>query len=338
MIYHLRCCASLPWIPSAHMSEASQEEQKHRLSDEGMRRFPSHERLDSMFATVGGIMKSAGGKPKSSLREDLRAAENKPLSSRMLVTSMLVLVFCLLMNQVGLFVPLVIMARNCALSKVPPSVLPKYATCSDQMLANEMTIIVTVKDTCSQAPPPIATACDRAPLWSGPWIAGLCSSGRTQLELLLSTRRSLSAWTVAGLSDGPRAVRAAVGAPHLHLPQLQVVRHHRPVAAAQVLEEGDQDPAASARQPDAGLARRHTIRQDQVQHAAAQRRVRRPSRSPRRLAAPGRPAVRLPRRSPHPRTRRQARGVTPSSATTEPQPHPRPASPSTSSRLVALRS
>jgi len=108
-------------------------------------------------------MKSAGGKPKSSLREDLRAAENKPLSSRMLVTSMLVLVFCLLMNQVGLFVPLVIMARNCALSKVPPSVLPKYATCSDQMLANEMTIIVTVKDTCSQAPPPIATACDRAP-------------------------------------------------------------------------------------------------------------------------------------------------------------------------------
>jgi len=97
-------------------------------------------------------MKSAGGKPKSSLQEDLRAAENKPLSSRMLVTSMLVLVFCLLMNQVGLFVPLIIMARNCALSKVPPSVLPKYATCSDQMLANEMTIIVTVKDTCSQLP------------------------------------------------------------------------------------------------------------------------------------------------------------------------------------------
>ena len=115
-------------------------------------------------------MKSAGGKPKSSqsLQEDLRAAENKPLSSRMLVTSMLVLVFCLLLNQVGLFVPLVIMARNCALSKVPPSVLPKYATCSDEMLANEMTIIVTVKDTCSQAPPPIAAACDRAPCGAGP--------------------------------------------------------------------------------------------------------------------------------------------------------------------------
>ena len=77
-----------------------------------------------MFATVGGIMKAKGGKPKASVQEDMRAAEDKPLSSRMLVTSMLVLVFCLLMNQVGLFVPLVIMARNCALSKVPPSVKP----------------------------------------------------------------------------------------------------------------------------------------------------------------------------------------------------------------------
>ena len=115
-------------------------------------------------------MKGKGGKPKSSylLQEDRQAAEDKPLSSRMLVTSMLVLVFCLLMNQVGLFVPLVIMARNCALSKVPPSVQPKYSTCSDQMLANEMTIIVTVKDTCSQAPPRVAAARDRAPCGAGP--------------------------------------------------------------------------------------------------------------------------------------------------------------------------
>ena len=166
---------------------SAETEQEHRLSDEGMRRFPSHERLDSMFATVGGIMKSAGGKPKSSqsLQEDLRAAENKPLSSRMLVTSMLVLVFCLLLNQVGLFVPLVIMARNCALSKVPPSVLPKYATCSDEMLANEMTIIVTVKDTCSQAPPPHSCRVRSRTLWRGPWLAGLGRApGRTQQQQL----------------------------------------------------------------------------------------------------------------------------------------------------------
>ena len=130
----------------------AETEQEHKLSGDGLRRFPSHERLDSMFATVGGIMKAKGGKPKASVQEDMRAAEDKPLSSRMLVTSMLVLVFCLLMNQVGLFVPLVIMARNCALSKVPPSVQPKYPACSEQMLANEMTIIVTVKDTCSQLP------------------------------------------------------------------------------------------------------------------------------------------------------------------------------------------
>merc|ERR1719230_1105573 len=56
------------------------------------------------------------------------------------------------MNQVGVFVPLVIMARNCILSKQPLSVTPKYGTCSEQMLSSEMTIVVTVKDACSQAP------------------------------------------------------------------------------------------------------------------------------------------------------------------------------------------
>ena len=188
---------------------SAETEQEHRLSDEGMRRFPSHERLDSMFATVGGIMKSAGGKPKSShsLQEDLRAAENKPLSSRMLVTSMLVLVFCLLLNQVGLFVPLVIMARNCALSKVPPSVLPKYATCSDEMLANEMTIIVTVKDTCSQAPPPHSCRVRSRTLWRGPWIAGLGRApGRMQHQQLWA--HAAAAALAQQLSDSPPCPRA----------------------------------------------------------------------------------------------------------------------------------
>ena len=137
-------------MPAAAEPVVAPNEQEHRLSDGGMRRFPSHERLDSMYATVGGMLKGKGGKPKAFSKEDLQAVEAKPLSSRMLVTSMLVLVFCLLLNQVGLFVPLVIMARNCALSKVPLPVQSMYPVCSDQMLANEMTIVVTVKDTCSQ--------------------------------------------------------------------------------------------------------------------------------------------------------------------------------------------
>merc|ERR1719217_1664194 len=95
-------------------------------------------------------MKAKGGKPKSS--ESHHLADSKPLSSRVLITSMLVLMFCLLINQVGLFVPLVIMARNCILSKQPSAVKPKYPVCSEQTLSSEMTIVVTVKDACSQAP------------------------------------------------------------------------------------------------------------------------------------------------------------------------------------------
>ena len=60
------------------------------------------------------------------------------------------LVFCLLLNQIGLFVPVVIMARNCILSKQPAAIRPKYPVCSEQMLSDEMTIVVTVKDACSQ--------------------------------------------------------------------------------------------------------------------------------------------------------------------------------------------
>ena len=61
-----------------------------------IRRFPAHEHLDQAFATMGSIMKGKGGKPKA-FKEYSAGPESKPLSSRMLVTSMLVLVFCLLM-------------------------------------------------------------------------------------------------------------------------------------------------------------------------------------------------------------------------------------------------
>merc|ERR1719163_1798871 len=59
---------------------------------------------------------------------------------------------CLLLNQIGLFVPLVMIARNCMMPKTPHDVRPKYPQCSEAMLAEEMTIVVSVKDACSQAP------------------------------------------------------------------------------------------------------------------------------------------------------------------------------------------
>jgi hypothetical protein len=42
--------------------------------------------------------------------------------------------------------------RNCAFPAKPGSVKAKYPTCSDEMLSKEMTIVVSVKDACSQAP------------------------------------------------------------------------------------------------------------------------------------------------------------------------------------------
>merc|ERR1719331_988293 len=42
--------------------------------------------------------------------------------------------------------------RNCISPKTPQTVKPKYPMCSEKMLADEMTIVVSVKDACSQAP------------------------------------------------------------------------------------------------------------------------------------------------------------------------------------------
>merc|ERR1719502_1336848 len=42
--------------------------------------------------------------------------------------------------------------RNCVLPKTPRALRPAYPACTDEMLASEMTIVVSVKDACSQAP------------------------------------------------------------------------------------------------------------------------------------------------------------------------------------------
>ena len=93
--------------------------------------------------------------PEHATHPDHAAAQadmKPPLASRMLLPSMVALMCCLVLNQFGLFVPLVLMGRNCVLSKTPREARPKYPMCSDAMLSSEMTIVVTVKDACSQAP------------------------------------------------------------------------------------------------------------------------------------------------------------------------------------------
>ena len=61
-----------------------------------------------------------------------------------------VALFALACEWAGL--PLRLALRNTMRAGVPDEVAPKYAACSDEMLAREMTIVVTVKDACSQAP------------------------------------------------------------------------------------------------------------------------------------------------------------------------------------------
>ena len=115
-------------------------------------RYASHEYLDSVRARMGSVLKGKGGKLKPSKDQSTQADMKPPLASRMLLPSMVALMCCLVLNQFGLFVPLVLMGRNCVLSKTPREARPKYPMCSDAMLSSEMTIVVTVKDACSQAP------------------------------------------------------------------------------------------------------------------------------------------------------------------------------------------
>ena len=66
--------------------------------------------------------------------------------------ALLALLTAIAMHHVGLLVPLVIMSRNCILPKTPGTAKPKYPACSAADLGRDMTIVVTVKDACSQAP------------------------------------------------------------------------------------------------------------------------------------------------------------------------------------------
>jgi hypothetical protein len=110
-------------------------------------RSSSSERLDLVKSALGW------NGPKRAMRDKgVQADVSPPASSRLLLPALVVLVVCLLLNQGGLFVPVVMIARNCMLSKTPREVRPKYPTCSPTMMRDEMTIVVSVKDACSQAP------------------------------------------------------------------------------------------------------------------------------------------------------------------------------------------
>jgi len=121
--------------------------------------FAPHERLDQ-YQAGGGVMKGPGGAPKAGdalastgkLPERIAAQEVGRTKNRFLLRSMLVLASCLVLNQMGLFVPMVMIARNCISPTVPPMAKPSYPQCSAEVMAKEMTIVVTVKDACSQAP------------------------------------------------------------------------------------------------------------------------------------------------------------------------------------------
>merc|ERR1719230_900298 len=105
------------------------------------KRFAQHEQLDKYNATSQGmIMKAAGGTPKTGgdTKMQERIPEVQRAKNRFLLRSMLVLASCLVLNQMGLFVPIVMITRNCISPKVPITAKPKYPQCSDSDLAKEM--------------------------------------------------------------------------------------------------------------------------------------------------------------------------------------------------------
>ena len=123
--------------------------------DQPLRELPAQptnpDRLSALGERVGSALKGRGG-ARGVRDKGVQADVHAPLQSRMLLPSLAVLAFCLLLNQVGLFVPVVMVVRNCILPKTPQLVRPAYPACTDEMLSSEMTIVVSVKDACSQAP------------------------------------------------------------------------------------------------------------------------------------------------------------------------------------------
>ena len=71
----------------------------------------AHEKLEQMRGSTGYLMKSAGGSVKST--EDKQLQTERPAVQRMLMPAVVAVFSCLFLNQLGLFVPMVMMTRNC---------------------------------------------------------------------------------------------------------------------------------------------------------------------------------------------------------------------------------
>jgi hypothetical protein len=70
-----------------------------------------HDKLEQMRGATGYLMKSAGGSVKST--EDKQMQTERPAVQRMLMPAVVAIFSCLFLNQLGLFVPIVMMTRNC---------------------------------------------------------------------------------------------------------------------------------------------------------------------------------------------------------------------------------
>lgn len=71
----------------------------------------SHDKLEQMRGATGYLMKSAGGTVKST--EDKQMQTERPAVQRMIMPAVVAIFSCLFLNQLGLFVPIVMMTRNC---------------------------------------------------------------------------------------------------------------------------------------------------------------------------------------------------------------------------------
>ena len=78
-----------------------------------LRRFASHERLAEWRSQAGSYLKgNRSGSPKVMQDKGIQAEVQAP--PRFLFSAIMVLACCVALNQVGLFVPLVMITRNCS--------------------------------------------------------------------------------------------------------------------------------------------------------------------------------------------------------------------------------
>ena len=238
-------------------------------------RVRSFERLDQLRERLGTPLNGKGAAARRMRDAGIQADVHQPLQSRMLLPSLAVLAFCLLLNQVGLFVPVVMVVRNCVLPKTPRAMRPAYPACTDEMLSSEMTIVVSVKDACSQAPGFIRGLEVFAPpemhlIYTFPNFESCAKVSAFAAFWGLSIWRAHAACTRRALAKSaaqkPPRVRAALLSSS---PPTPPSLPDRPPIRLETMEEGDAPPTAAAREPHARVGRRDPLCEDEIRDAAA---------------------------------------------------------------------